>query len=218
MTSRSRLTRALLRCGVTAGPAFLATALTAGALRKDYRQLRHPVSSLALGPGGRVQVTNFLVTGGLYLGDAIGLARSAGAHRESKAVPMLIGSAAVGLIGAGVFVTDPISGYPPGTPDQLAENTRTGWLHDIFSMPTFLGLPAAAAVEAGHAWRRGDRVWAGYSAGSAAVSLIMFVLATAGFAQQPRLVDRAGLNQRIAVGTVFGWLTALAFRRLQAVR
>jgi len=219
----TRLTRALLGAGAAAGPAFLTTALIAGALRSDYQPLRHPVSSLALGPGGRVQVTNFLVTGGLSLGGAIGLARSSGAQccwltREPRAVPILIGSAAVGLIGAGAFATDPVSGYPPGTPDQATENTRVGWLHQIFSLPVFLALPAAAAVEARHAWRRGDRVWSLYSAKSAAVSLLMFGAASAGFGQQPRLVDSAGLCQRIAVGTVFGWLTALSVRRLRQTR
>jgi hypothetical protein len=38
------------------------------------RPLRHPVSSLSLGPGGRVQVTSFAVTGLLYLAGAAGLA------------------------------------------------------------------------------------------------------------------------------------------------
>ena len=189
----TRLTRALLRGGVAAGPAFLTTALIAGAVRRDYRPLRHPVSTLALGPGGRLQVTNFVVTGGLYLGFAVGLARSSGPRRSPKAVPILVGSAGVGLIGAGVFVTDPVSGYPPGTPDQGMEPTVVGWLHQVFSLPVLVGLPAAAAIEAAHAWRRGNRVWALYSAKSAAVSLITFGLASAGFGQQPRLVDRAGL-------------------------
>ncbi len=215
MPPDDRLTRALLRGGAAAGPAFLATALIAGALRKDYRPLRHPVSGLALGPGGKVQVANFLLTGSLYLGEALGLFRSSGRVHEPRVVPILIGSAGMGLVGAGAFVTDPVSGYPPGTPDQLTANTTAGWLHDMVSMPTFLGLPAAAAIEAGHAWRRGHRVWALYSAKSAAVSLIMFVLAGAGFGQQSRLVDRAGLFQRIAVGTTFGWLTAIAVRRLR---
>ncbi len=209
------LTSLLLRCGTVAGPAILATALIAGALRKDYRPLRHPVSSLALGPGGRVQGANFLIAGGLYLGFAVGLTRSTGAAGGTRAVPMLVGSAGAGLIGAGVFVADPVSGYPPGTPNQPIHTTLIGWLHQIFSMPTFLGLPIAAATEAGHAWRRGDRVWALYSANSAAVSLLMFAAAAAGFAQQRRLVDRAGLCQRIAVGTAFGWLSALAVRRLR---
>jgi hypothetical protein len=214
----TRLTRALLLGGVAAGPAFVTTAVIAGAVRRDYRPVRHPISSLALGPGGRLQVTNFLVAGGLYLGFAVGLARSPSGPRWSwKAVQILVGSAGVGLVGSGVFVTDPVSGYPPGTPEGM-EPTVVGWLHQVFALPVLLGLPAAAAIEAGHAWRRGDRVWALYSAKSAAASLLLFVLASAGFGQQPQLVERAGLFQRVAVGTTFGWLTALAVRRLRQAR
>ena len=69
-------TRSLLSCGVAAGPLFVLTALTEGATRADYHPLRHPVSSLALGPRGWVQVANFSVTGALYLGYAAGLWRA----------------------------------------------------------------------------------------------------------------------------------------------
>jgi hypothetical protein len=210
-----RLTRILLCAGAAAGPAFLGTALIVGAQRTDYRPLRHPVSSLARGPGGPVQTLNFLLTGTLYLGGAVGLARSSGVPTESRAVPILIGSAAVGLIGAGVFVTDPVSGYPADTIDRPTENTPAGWLHQIFSAPTFLALPTAAAIEAVSGWRQAEKIWALYSAKSAAASMILFALANAGFAQQPRLVDRAGLLQRLAIGTAFGWLTAISLRRLR---
>ena len=57
MTARTagtpdRWTRRLLRCGLAAGPVFTATFLLEGATRDGYRPLRHPVSSLALGPRG----------------------------------------------------------------------------------------------------------------------------------------------------------------------
>ena len=53
-----------------------------------------------------------------------------------------------GLIGAGAFVTDPISGYPPGTPDIPAGRSTSGVLHDLLSVPTFIGVPAAALLAA----------------------------------------------------------------------
>ena len=56
-------TRRLLRCGMWAGPVFTATFLAEGAVRDGYRPLRHPVSSLALGPRGWIQTVNFAVTG-----------------------------------------------------------------------------------------------------------------------------------------------------------
>lgn len=72
----NRTTALLLRGGVIAGPLFVATALAEGATRRGYVQRRHPVSSLALGSRGWVQTVNFLLTGTLYVGAAIGLWRS----------------------------------------------------------------------------------------------------------------------------------------------
>jgi Protein of unknown function (DUF998) len=66
--------RRLLGCGMWAGPAVTATFLAQGAARDGYRPLRHPVSSLALGPGGWVQTANFAVTGVLTLAGAAGCA------------------------------------------------------------------------------------------------------------------------------------------------
>ena len=56
-------TRRLLRCGLAAGPVFVTAYLVEGAARDGYRPLRHPVSSLALGPGGWAQAANFAITG-----------------------------------------------------------------------------------------------------------------------------------------------------------
>ena len=58
----TRGTRGLLYCGLVAGPVFVTTFLAEGATRDGYRPSRHPVSSLALGPRGRVQAANFAVT------------------------------------------------------------------------------------------------------------------------------------------------------------
>jgi Protein of unknown function (DUF998) len=92
-------TRRLLHCGVAAGPVFVAVFLLEGAVRDGYRPLRHPVSSLALGPRGWVQAGNFAVAGTLFLAGAAGLAR-AGDPAASRAAPALIGAAGAGLIGA----------------------------------------------------------------------------------------------------------------------
>ena len=209
-------TRRLLQCGVVAGPLFVATFLAEGAVRSDYDALRHPVSSLALGPRAWVQVANFVVAGILYFAYAVGLSRAPRTLVRTRVGPILVGAAAVGLIGAGVFATDPVSGYPPGTPDALTGHTTSGALHDLFLAPTFLALPAAALVFA-WSFRRDDRRWAWYSAGSALVLLIVFGLASAAFSQVPSLVDRGGLFQRVAVSTGFAWLTALALRTLATV-
>ena len=145
---RSRTRTGLLRCGVVAGPLFSSVFLVEGAVRSDYHPLRHPISSLSLGPTGWTQRANFLLTGGLYVAGAVGLWRSrTQPGLDTRAGPILLGTVGIGLIGAGVFRCDPINGYPPGTADKSAR-TPAGHLHDGFSLPVFLCLPAAAVIYA----------------------------------------------------------------------
>jgi hypothetical membrane protein len=212
---RPRLDKSLLWSGVVAGPVFVAAFLLEGARRPDYQPVRHPVSSLVLGPQGWVQTVNFSTAGALYLAAAIGLFRDTAQTPSTRVGPAVIGAAAVGLIGAGVFRTDPVSGYPPGTPDALTRYTPRGALHDLFSVPTFLGLPAAALIYARAFHRRNELGWATYSAGTAAVMLAAFGLASAAFSQAPTLVRYGGLLQRVCVTTGFSWLTALALHALR---
>lgn len=209
-------TRALLVGGAAAGPLFVVTALVQGAVRPDYEPLRHPVSSLALGPGGSVQVANFLVTGVLYVGLAAGLGTAPRRPDVTLPVAVLVGLAGVGLLGAGAFRTDPVSGYPPGTAPSIDQYTTHGALHDAFSVPVFLAVPVAALLYANACRRSGHTRWAAVSAGCGTVMLATFAAASAGFGQQPGLVDVAGLLQRVSLLAGLGWLSALAVRALRA--
>jgi hypothetical membrane protein len=207
-------TRRLLRCGLAAGPVFVTAFLLEGATRDGYRPLRHPVSSLALGSRGWVQAANFAVTGTLFLAGAAGLSRASDPATGTRAGPALIGAAGAGLIGAGVFPTDPVSGYPPGTPDALRAPSRTGVVHNLAAIPVFLGLPAAALSYSLRSFRAGRPGFGLYSAGTAITMLATMALAAAGFGQAPRLVNLGGLFQRASIMTGFTWLTVLSARAL----
>jgi len=183
-------------------------------MRDGYRPLRHPVSSLALGPRGWIQATNFAVAGALFLAAADGLARAGAAAASSRAVPALIGAAGAGLIGSAVFTTDPVSGYPPGTPDALTQPSATGTAHNLTAIPVFVGLPTAALVYGWQSWRAGHRGFALYSAGTAVTMLTTMALAGAGFGQSPRLVNLGGLFQRASIITGFTWLTTTSAQAL----
>lgn len=181
------------RCGVIAGPLFVLTFLINGALVTDYSPLRHPVSSLQL--AGWVQSANFIVTGALVVAFAVGA-------RLGFWGSLLIGAVGIGLIGSGIFTTDPVSGYPPGSP-ALSEYTWHGQLHDLFAIPTFVGWPIACFVLA-------RRFRPRYSIASGVAFVVMFVLTNAAFAQTPGLVEFGGLFQRLTVIIGFTWLTLLA--------
>lgn len=184
----------LLLCGVIAGPLFVLTFLVNGFLVAGYSPLRHPVSSLQL--ASWVQSANFVVTGLLVMAFAVG-AREAGRWGR-----LLIGAVGLGLAGSGIFTTDPVSGYPPGSP-ALVEYSWHGLVHDLFAIPTFVGWPIACFVLA-------RRFRPRFSVTSGVLFIVAFVLTNAAFAQTPGLVEFGGLLQRVTITIGFTWLTVLA--------
>lgn len=211
-------TKALLVCGAIAGPLFTLAWAIEGATRANYRPLRHPVSSLELGDLGWTQRANFLVAGLLTLAFAVGLRRALRPLGGSTWGPLLVGAHAIGLLGAGIFVTDPVSGYPPGTPDHLqAYGSVHAALHDLFSVGTFVGLPIACLVFARRFAGWGQRGWAIYSAATGLVFVAGFVLATLAFSQAEPLVAFGGLFQRATITLGWTWLTLLAIHLLRGL-
>ena len=208
--------RRLLRCGTWAGPVFAATFVAEGAVREDYRPLRHPVSSLALGPRGWVQTANFALTGALCLAGAAGLRLAGDRMAGSRPGSALVAAAGVGLIGSAAFPTDPIGGYPSGTPDVPAELSAVGTAHSLAAIPVFFGLPAAALSYGWGSWRAEKRPgFVVYCAATAVAMPVTMMLAGAGFSQSPRLAGYGGLLQRASIVTGFAWLAAVSARALR---
>lgn len=185
-------TKTLLACGVIGGPLFVGAFLVEGATRSGYDPLRHPVSSLALGDYGWMQTANFIVAGLLTLAFAVGVRRVFRPPEGPTWGPLLVGVWAVGLLGAGIFVTDPVSGYPSGTPDRLSGHSWHGVLHDAFSLAAFAALAAACFVFGRCFAACGERGWAIYSVVTGLSFVVAFVLSSAGFGQAEGLVDLPG--------------------------
>jgi len=206
----------LLACGAI-GPLFFITVfLIEGATRGEYNPLLHPVSSLSIGEYGWMQSATFIITGFLVLAFAVGLWRTLRPATGTVWGPLLIGLAGIGLIGAGIFTSDPLNGYPPGTPLIPVDRSAHGRLHDLFGIPVFLGLPIACFVFSRLFARLGNRGWAAYSALSGFAMLLTFVIAGLGFRQRPGFADYAGLFQRISIILGWTWITLLALHLLRA--
>jgi uncharacterized protein DUF998 len=211
-----------IACGALAGPLFVTSFTVIGARRAGYDWRRHAVSSLAAGRGGWSQRANFIFTGAFYCIAAHGLAQSPKRTVGPRAVPALIFGAGGGLVGSGLFVTDPAAGFPPSSHHQDGADpalpsapTRSGTLHNLCALPIFVGIPAAALTYAASAARRGEYRWASYSAGSAIAMTSAFGLFGAAFGGAPRLAGRGGVFQRISITVGFGWLSALSLRTLR---
>lgn len=206
----------LLVAGLLAGPFFTAAFLIQGAFRgHGYSPLRHPVSSLALGSQGWQQIANFVVCGLLVVLFAVGVRRSLRPGPGSLIVSLLVAVWGIGLIGAGVFVTDPIGGYPTAA----SPVTWHGRLHDLaFSLPAFAALALAMATAGVAFARRRSLGFAVYSALSAVAFAALFVLATMGFSGVEPWISTAGLWQRLCVSVGWLWLLLLAVNRRRTAR
>ena len=167
---------------------------------------------------------NFIVTGSLYCIAAHGLARSS-RPGGPRVVPVLTFGAGGGLICSGLFVTDPVAGYPPSPSDHDQPDrtppvapSRAGRLHNVSAIPIFFGIPIAALTSARSAARRGEYRWASYSAGSAVAMMTTSVLFGAAFGGAPRFEAYGGVLQRVSITAGFGWLSALSLGALRSAR
>ncbi|WP_328449715.1 DUF998 domain-containing protein [Amycolatopsis sp. NBC_00438] len=146
-TTSDGRTRALLACGVLAGPVFVLTGLVQGLTRAGFDLTRHPASLLSDGSLGFIQITNFLVTGLLTLAAAAGISRTL----PGRWGPRLLAVYGVGLLCAGGFRADPQDGFPLGTPaGPPASVSWHGTLHFVCGGIGFAGLIAACFVIGSH--------------------------------------------------------------------
>jgi hypothetical protein len=207
----------LLSLGSLCTPLFVIAFLIEGFTRPQYDWMRHPISSLSIGPLGWTQIMNFVMTGTLVAVIGIGLRLGLAPHsRGSLFGPILLVIAGAGLIGAGIFVSDPVFGFPPDKPLVLAQFTAHGRLHDLFSMLWFLGLPGACFVLAVRFFTIGEPGWAVYSVLSGLGMTAFFVLASMGFLQRPGFVDVAGIYQRLSATTGLSWASLIAIHAARA--
>jgi len=198
----------LLLAGGAIGPLlFIVVFLIEGATRPHYSAWQDAVSALELGEGGWMQSTNFIVCGALVFGFAIGLRRVLRTGRGSTWGPILLGIVGLGLIGAGIFVTDPGLGYP----HEAGTITLTvhGTIHSLISLFAFISLPAACFVLARRdAADPAERGWAWYSVATGLLVVVFFVLT----AVVTALNGPAGLTQRILLIVGWSWIALQAIR------
>ncbi|HEX2810166.1 MAG TPA: DUF998 domain-containing protein [Kineosporiaceae bacterium] len=199
-------TRRLLVGGLAAGPLFAVVVAGQARLRDGFDLRRHPLSLLALGSWGWIQTLNFLLTGLLLIGLAVGLHRVLSPGRGTTWAPILLGAHGVGLLIAGTFPSNPALGFPPGTPDGAGG--PLSWhavLHGVGFFVAFTCLAAVCVVLVRRFLGAHRPGWAAYSVATAVVAL--------GLAAWPGL-DGASIRYAFAGVVAWAWTTALAARLL----
>src|SRR5438034_5582212 len=74
--SAEAITRALLRCGIVAGPLYIVAGAIQLVIRPGFDVRYNMLSQMALGDLGWIQVTNFVVSGLLVVASAVGIRRA----------------------------------------------------------------------------------------------------------------------------------------------
>lgn len=206
---RDPVTRPLLFCGLLV-PLFVVVIVVEGALRADYASLHRFGSELALGDRGWVQATNFIATGVLVLGFALGLRRTLAGDRGGVAAPLLATAFGLSLMAGGIFPTDPKPGYPAGS-TGTSEPTLSGTIHDANPVPFYLSLIALVVVLT---WRfsktDGSRPLMWYSAATAVLIPVTFMASAGQFDMETQSGLYHGLWQRINLGLSLGWIGVVA--------
>ncbi len=177
----TRVTRSLLGYGVLAGPVYVVIALAQALIRPGFDLTRDDVSLLANGSLGWIQVANFLVTGAMVIAFAVGLGRALDAGRTARWAARLLGAYGAGLAGAGIFVADPMHGFPPGAPTGMpAALSPHGLLHIVFAGIGFLCFVGACLLLARYFASEHRRSWATASTVTGIVFLAGFAAVASG--------------------------------------
>ena len=114
--SSKAATPLLLGCGVVAGPLYLAVGLAQALTRDGFDLARHPLSILANGPGGWIQVANLALTGLMVVAASVGIGRTV---PKSRVATWALAVYGLGMVVSAVFRADPMDGFPPGTPEGM---------------------------------------------------------------------------------------------------
>lgn len=143
-TAHNHDTNALLKCGVAAGPLYIFIGLIEVLTRPGFDIRKHSLSLMSIGPMGWIHILLFIITGLLVILGAVGIRRAIKGQRAGTWGPLMIGLYGVGLIAAGLFVPDPMKGFPPGMPGGTI--STSGIMHLVSGMVGFTGLIAACFV------------------------------------------------------------------------
>lgn len=206
-------TRLLLRLGMSAGPLYVGVGLLEVMFREGFDIRRHALSLMSNGEFGWIQIGSFICSGLFVMAGALGIRRAL-QGRGATAGPALLVLYGIGLIGAGIFIADPMDGFPPGTPPgPPVSMSWHGPLHFMAGGVGFFGLIAATWVF-GYRFLRGRELgWAAFSCLTGLFFLGAFAAIASG-AHSPAI----NLTFTAAVVVSWVWLTALSAKVLADCR
>lgn len=193
-------TRGLLLFAALAGPFFYLSSV-AQALARDGFDIRvHPLSQLATGDLGWVQVLSFVVAGAGGIALAAGYRRARPIGIGRRAVPLFVALFGLAFVIAGLFPMDPQNGFPAGAPSGPVEMSWHAIVHTSAAVMSFVALAVACIVLVVREIRA-RRVAA--SIGHGAVALVLLL---------PMSPTESSVQIALTGAAAFAWVTVMALR------
>lgn len=185
-------TRALLWCGVLAGPLLVVVLLGQAMWNPRYDLGTDAISTLSLGADGWVQIVTFVVVGVLVGAAGLGVRRVRRGNALTRAGGTLLVVMGAGVAGIGAFVLDPVAWH--------------GRLHDVATGVAINAALLAVVVLSVGWWRKGRRrlVTVGAVAALACAAL--------GWPADPGTI---AVRHTGVVVVLTGWLTTTALALLR---
>jgi len=134
----------LITAGILAGPLYITLSIVQALIRDGFDMVRHPASLLSLGDFGWIQITNFVLSGLLFIACAIGIHKSGITGIGRKWLSRLIALMGIGLIMGGVFLADPALGFPAGAPEGVSSSMS--WHAAVHGFAPIIGFYAQLSV------------------------------------------------------------------------
>jgi hypothetical protein len=202
MAKQTLPTRALLACGVVAGPIYVMVTMAEALTRDGFDLRHHRFSWLTTGDLGWIHQSNMVLVGMLTVLLAVGVRELMRTGRGSRWGPRLLALFGVAYLVGGLLRADPVAGFPPGTTPEMLHPTWHGAAQEASRAASSLLLIATSLVIAKWFAADGRPAWAWfYGAGTP----VVFMALTA--------VGRAIGGNPAALAflmTPWIWVTALA--------
>jgi hypothetical protein len=212
--NNKNFTKTFLTLGACAGLVYVGLAVLQMFIRSGFDPTRHDWSLFSNGDLGWIQITNFLLTGAFVICAAIGIRQGLNlSGKESTWGPLLLALYGIGLMGAGIFIADPMNGFPLGTPDGPPLNpTTSGLMHIVAGAVGFIGLISSCFVFARRFRINNEIIWARYSMGTGIIFLLAFFGIAGGSQQKGVALQVVTLGFTAAVLLAWSWVTLLCLK------
>jgi hypothetical membrane protein len=205
----------LLKYSMVAGPLYILIGILQMLIRPGFDPTQHDWSLLSNGSLGWIQIANFIVTGILTILGAVGMKKTLTSGKGKTWGPLLLGLYGLGLIGAGIFIADPMNGFPPEMASAKPIISTHGILHLVSGTVGFLGLIAGCIIFSRRFASLHEKSWSRFSLITGIIYLFAFIGIASGSQQGGAVLKIVTIAFTIAVILGWTWISLLSHKLMQ---